>query len=746
MNQSRNRLLSQLRNAGFFAEVDDETLRELISELKWIALKAGETLLRQGDPSASMYVVAAGRLDVSIDQPCGTPIVVGEIGPGETAGEMQILTGGKRTATVRAQGNVELVELPKDVIRRLMDRNPKMAEDLAVAVRRRIRRNLVATILPKLLGPHAHEALDDIETYSEWFQLKQGEVLFHQGAPGDSLYIVISGRLRVVREDGSGSEREVGMVTRGESVGEMALFTGEARTATVYGFRDSELIRFSEEAYRQISERYPQILRHVTANIIQRLSRAISAKKRCADVENIAVVPMGREVPLTEFVTRLAVELSDHTSVLHLSRERLDSELETPGISQIPEHDPGSLRLRAWLDEQDTRYQFILYQADPIDSIWTKRCLRQADRVLLVGQAMDEFPAPETEFLMPESMRGTQRSHVVLVLLHRDRSRLPRGTGAVIRSTNARHHFHVAWDSPADFGRLSRFLAGRSIGVVLGGGGVRGYAHIGVVQALKEAGIPVDVVGGTSMGAAIASHVALETDPVDIVRLHKELHANERPYKEYTIPVISLLGGRRLNRKMEEYYGGVEIEDLWLNFFCVSTNITKAEINIHRSGSVWQAVRASLSVPGIFAPIIDHEQLLVDGCLVNNLPGDVMRDLYGGTVMVVNVTPKDDLSFESSLTEVPSASRYLRARLNPLKESIDIPTILTVIMRSSMVGSAQRLRQIVQEADFCFEPPVGGFGLTEYESIEKIVDAGYRHAQQRIEEWAKEPRFEDLLK
>ena len=741
---SHEALVSYLRTVAFFADLDHGIIKELAHDLEWSVLEPGDVLLKQGDSSESMFIIYSGRMEVLIQQAAGDEVTVGSIGPGETAGEIQILTGGKRTATVQTVEKSEVLKLNKDTFETLISTNPDMLKTLAETVHKRNRRNVLIALLPDLIGTCSDSIVSAVEASSSWISLRKGEILFRQDDAGMDLYLLICGRLGVSRTRSSGIEEVIGEIARGEIVGEMAVFSGEPRYATVYAKRDSELLHFTNEAFRTIAERYPRILLHVTTNIIQRLRRVNTGSKRRDDVKKIAVVSLGRNVPTSEFTDRLIHAIKHSEPVLTMNSAFIDNELETPGISHLSDDDPNIMRLSAWLDERESNHRYIIYETDEIGSNWMKRCLNRADRILMVLDSAEKDLADIIENFKGQIADNTHIQDLILILLHATRSIRPQGTNLLLDTLNVKAHFHIDWSSSSDFERLARYLTGKTIGLVLGGGGARGYAHIGVLRALNEAGILVDVVGGTSMGAIIASHIALGDEPEEIVRLHKELHSKDRPYKEYTLPVFSVLGGRRLNRVMERYSGNVMIEDLWMPFFCVSTDISTADRVIHRRGPLWRAVRASLSIPGIFPPVIEDEHLLVDGCLLNNLPGDIMRDLYGGLVMLVNVTPKQDLLISDSISDMPSPMKYIMNRLRRGEEAIDIPTILTLMIRSSMVSSIKKSREIIREADYYIDPPVSKFGLTDYDSIDEIVDVGYRYAQTKIEEWRNMERFREI--
>src|SRR6185436_497759 len=270
-------------------------------------------------------------------------------------------------------------------------------------------------------------------------------------------------------------------------------------------------------------------------------SAAEVAAKSAVDV---AVVALGDDVPLREFAQQLAAATTVLGSTLLLDPDDVDRQLDHEGISRVPEDDPKDAPLVAWLNVQESKFRFVIYQTDAGVSEWTERCIRQADRVLL--------------------------------LLHPDGDCVPSQTARWLQPRHIDEHHHVRRGNAADLGRLARFLAGRAVGLVLGGGGARGFAHIGILRALRDANIPIDMVGGTSMGASMAAQFALGWTPEHMLERNKHMWVTVRPHKQYTLPMVSFLSRKLSDQCTQEMYGDVQIEDLWLRFFFVSSDLVTA--------------------------------------------------------------------------------------------------------------------------------------------------------------------------
>jgi predicted acylesterase/phospholipase RssA len=387
-----------------------------------------------------------------------------------------------------------------------------------------------------------------------------------------------------------------------------------------------------------------------------------------------------------------------------------------------------------WLDRQELAHDFLLYQADPAPTAWTRLCLRQADVVLLVvNWSAGPEPGPLEQLLLGDRPQSTgPRQWVVLV--HGPGSSLATGTAGYLarRRAFSTWHCHVRQDRPADFERLARLVTGRAIGLALSGGGARGLAHIGVIQALSEAGIRFDVVGGTSMGAIVGAMHCMGHTPEHMVRVSRRAWIGGRPFRHYTLPVVSLFAGRKFDGLARMMFGETHIEDLWTGYLCMSGDLTTAQAVVHRTGPLWHAARASASMPGVAPPVIDWEgsrgaagHLLVDGGVLNNLPGDVVRASNCRRVLAVNVSPEVRLT--TDCRQMPSPLRIIAARFWSRTSRPAVPNILDILEGATMLASRAHLRAVCQAADFCLRPPVTHFGMLQFDAIDQIVRIGYEH-------------------
>ena len=236
------------------------------------------------------------------------------------------------------------------------------------------------------------------------------------------------------------------------------------------------------------------------------------------------------------------------------------------------------------------------------------------------------------------------------------------------------------------------------------GGGARAYAHLGVLRAFHESDIPIDFIGGTSMGAIVAACLAMGWSLKELQERIRQSFAETSPLTDYSLPLVGLVRGVKVETLLAHHFGKTRIEDLWLPFFCVSSNLTTARAEVHRAGLLPKALRASVSLPGILPPVVTARGLLVDGGVVNNLPVDIMRETNRGPVVAVDVA--------RDLALTPAWLKQEMAR--PLIQRLLRPPLVSILMRAGTVSGEQQYRTQIQTADAVIAPALGAIDLRDW--------------------------------
>jgi len=738
-------VLKEIQSLGssskFLSYLSDAELQTLSDGLKEVRCGSGQALIETGEKNIATYIVLEGQIEIFVVTQLGIEQTLDRVGPGGLVGEMAIASGGRRHTDARAIEASRLARIPLEIFERLLQEKPELFCYVAELVQTRFRKLQLFKQLTLFFGPvEVFEAnfLRQWISELEWLTLKSGETLFKEGELTDSAFFLITGRLRVALTKQSGDEVVIAEVGSGEMIGEMALLAEGKRSATVSALRDCVLVQMSKPVFNKLIDRYPRCLKSINRILVDRLHKTSTSHRPRSQTSSIALLPANPSVPIMEFSRDLATALARYGSVDVLTSDKVNQELHQPGIAQSKENEPTYPGLTQWLNEREESVRSLIYQADTSWSRWTERCVRQTDQLLIVGMAGSDPALGEVETKLSHGGDVGPSPHQILVLMHPSQCDRPRETATWLELRNVEQHHHLRRHSDLHYARLARFLIGESIGLVLGGGVARGYAHIGVIRALEESGITIDMIGGTSMGAWIAGQYAYGYDYEDMIRINSDVF--HRSSRDYTLPLFSLLAGRELWRRGSKYLSGVEIEDLWLPYFSVSSNLTRADVEIHKAGSLGWAIRASGSLPGIWPPINSNGELLVDGAVLNNVPIDVMRGTCPGKVIAVDVSSPLDLQENSPYGESLSGWDVLWKRLSPFGSRMELPGIFSIMTRSAELASVRAQQQIVSAglADLYLRPPVSHFGAMDLQAVREIAEAGLGYTKGMIESWQEE--------
>ena len=584
------------------------------------------------------------------------------------------------------------------------------SEDTA---RLRLRRILQRAPLFADLDP---DGLAAVERELTLLILPGGAPLFRQGDPADAVYVVASGCLGVFRHQDEVDASEpllIAEVPPGNLVGEMSLLSHGKRTRSVAALRDSEVWRLAQSSFNALTKHHPEVLPALMRSVVAR--NAVDTGKRRRQPRTFAILPAGPNVPSARFAVMLADALG-----------RIGNRVQMLGPDSVDEEPE-------WFARCEMESSFVLYRADATQTPWTELCLRQADCLIAVRSADHDGPTS-----LPFDVETAQSGAVFhrrreLVLLHEGHDPSPGSTTPLLAGGLYGHHHHVRLDIHADIDRLARLLTGHAVGVVMAGGGARAFTHIGVVKALRQSGVPIDLVGGTSMGAIVAAGVASRWNDEELNERFRRAFVDTNPLNDYTVPLISLFSGRRVTRLLRAAFGEKDIEDLVLSFYCMTANLTTSDADIHTVGRLWRWLRASVAIPGVMPPFNEAGEVHVDGGVIDNFPVRAMRRLGRGITIGVDIDTGGALAAGADVMEPWSAWQFFRRLIWRRNETLPIPSIVAILLRSALVASTARAAQDRAAADLLIVPPMNHIDLLDWTSFDAAIELGYRTTMETLD-------------
>uniref|UniRef100_A0A6Q2Y9I2 lysophospholipase n=1 Tax=Esox lucius TaxID=8010 RepID=A0A6Q2Y9I2_ESOLU len=734
-------------------------------------VKAGAVVAKQGDQEVSVQFVISGLLHVyqrMIDREEDTCLFVTH--PGELVGQLAVLTGEPLIFTVRAHRDCSFLSISKTHFYEIMRAEPTVVLKVAHTVVRR-------------MSPFVRQ----IDFALDWMAVEAGRAVYRQGDKSDSTFIVLSGRLRSVIMKEDGKKELTGEYGRGDLIGVVEALTHQNRATTVHAVRDSELAKLPEGALSSIKRKFPQVVTRLIHLLGQKILQQVNgpltgnlalhtpcskwdAGNPASNLSTVAVLPVSEEVPLTAFTLELQHALIAIGPTLLLTSDSIKQRLGAAALDSVHEY-----RLSSWLGQQEDIHRIVLYQTDYTLTPWTQRCIRQADCILIVGLGEQDPAVGELERMLEGSAVRAQKQ---LVLLHREDGPPPQGTVEWLnmRSWISRHlHlscprrvfskrslpklremyqrvFQKPVDRHSDFSRLARVLTGNAIALILGGGGARGCSQVGIMRALSEAGIPVDLVGGVSIGSLLGALYAED-------RSHSRMRMRAREWAmamrsvfqkilDLTYPITSMFSGAAFNSSIYTVFKGKQIEDLWIPYFNITTDITASTMRVHTDGSLWRYVRASMSLSGYLPPLCDPKDghLLMDGGYINNLPADVARSMGAKVVIAIDVGSQDETNL-TNYGDSLSGWWLLWKRLNPLAEKVKVLNMAEIQTRLAYVCCVRQLES-VKNSDYCeyIRPPIDRYRTLEFGKFDEIAEVGYQHGKTVFDVWIRSGVVEKMMK
>ncbi|XP_054828826.1 patatin-like phospholipase domain-containing protein 6 isoform X8 [Eublepharis macularius] len=695
--------------------------------------KAGTVIARQGDQDVSLHFVLWGCLHVyqrMIDKAEDVCLFLTQ--PGEMVGQLAVLTGEPLIFTIKANRDCTFLKISKSDFYEIMREQPSVVLSVAHTVAAR-------------MSPFVRQ----MDFAIDWMAVEAGRALYRQGDKSDCTYIVLNGRLRSVIQKGSGKKELVGEYGRGDLIGVVEALTRQARATTVHAVRDTELAKLPEGTLNNIKRRYPQVVTRLIHILSQKilgnlqqlrgpfrgsgLSVASSSEltNPASNLSTVAVLPVCDDVPMAAFTLELKHALNAIGPTLLLTSDIIRARLGASALDSIHEY-----RLSGWLAQQEDIHRIVLYQTDCTLTPWTVRCIRQADCILIVGLGDHEPMLGELEQMLENT---AVRALKQLILLHREDGPSPART---VEWLNMRSwcsgHLHIRCprrvfsrrspnklremyekvfeknaDRHSDFSRLARVLTGNTIALVLGGGGARGCSHVGVIKAMEEAGLPIDLIGGTSIGSFIGALYAEERSAVRTKQRAREwaksMNSVFATVLDLTYPITSMFSGSAFNASIHKVFQDKQIEDLWLPYFNVTTDITASAMRVHKDA-------------------------------------DIARNMGAKTVVAIDVGSQDETDL-CNYGDSLSGWWLLWKRLNPWAQKVKVPDMAEIQSRLAYVSCVRQL-EVVKSSSYCeyIRPPIDRFKTMDFGKFDEIYDVGYQHGKVVFGGWCRGDIIEKMVK
>jgi NTE family protein len=533
---------------------------------------------------------------------------------------------------------------------------------------------------------------------ASWFSLPGGASLYEAGEEAEQFYLLRAGRLGAFRSTEGHETQFLGVIRPGEPAGEMALIAGAPHSASVVALRDSEVLTLTRDEFFRSVETDPAVMTELARLMILR-NRQSAGGAVMGEPSVFGFIGLSAAVRVRPLVAEIASRIG-----------KLGYRATIVGIEAL-------LAPTEWFSNVERDHDFVLYVAEADELSWKSLVGRQGDRLFRIANGADTPPPNLPEAVAADPLQVQQL--VDLILLHPPDQTAPRGSELWAETMRPARLFHLRDGNVGDCERIARVITGQSVGLVLSGGAARAYAHIGAIRALHERGVPIDFLGGVSMGAIIAAGVGMGWDDPELEARIRKAFVETSPLDDIAFPMIAMTHGEKVRERLTEHFGDRMIADLWLPFFCVSANLTTGAYQLHRGGLVREALRASISLPGVLPPVTSGNDVLVDGAVVKNYPADIMRAIQLGPIVGVDVGRGRSIE-AADVSPPPTLWNWLLSG-----EWRRGPPIVSVLMRSATVRAGPELALAHAATDVLVLPNVDNIEIRDWKAFDPGVEAGY---------------------
>jgi len=551
---------------------------------------------------------------------------------------------------------------------------------------------------------------DDLDPVVEYRSLHAGEVLFERGDEANDMYFLLLGKLRATGSNDSGKTIVLGDILHGESVGEMGLLNNGKRNATVTAMRHSLVAHIGRESFEKLYSKHPEVLLRTSQTVIDRLNLANERAGGGSVQEDkvISLIDATNDSTCTTFTDQMLDHMCKDGSTVHLN-ESDKNELES------------------LISAQEREYPFIALRGN--DPEWISEAVSLSDSLVFICREHDLETFLELKEKLGISDAQWALADRQLVLVY-EGDEHPHEVSQWFKHFDPEQILKARELNRKDVDRASRMIRDRGIGLVLGGGGAHGFAHLGVIKALEERDIPIDFVCGSSVGAIMGAGVAMDWPMDEIMSKVRTEISEDNPLNDYTVPMIALLKGERMLMKLKKHFDQ-NIEQTWVNFMCIASDYQNGQIQLLDTGSMYKSISASISIPGVLPPSILNDHFVLDGGVLDNVPVGSLRKKFKGRIVTSDLSVIKEYNVQDE--RLPSGTKVFLNRLNPFAKKLRTPRLMNVIMKSMTLGSINRKEQNKSMSDLYINSQVQK-GFLAWKEFDAIVDAGYKRAREILDE------------
>jgi predicted acylesterase/phospholipase RssA len=591
-------------------------------------------------------------------------------------------------------------------------------------------------------------------------RFEAGDVIVEEGGTGDGMYLVRAGEVGILAPGTTAAQDQlVGRCGRGEHFGEMALISGAPRSNTVVAALDAELLFLRKQDFDELLATEPRLSVRLSQVLSARLRRGGRAGRTapriivcCGTAGDEATVRMARGLgeAIVAEVARDVLLLDLGPAGGAASPDRLAAALRAVGeggqleaalcepigerLWRLGTRDAPGLRpalpasrMAPLLEAAARAFPFVVVAtAEWMPPDVLQRCLKQAGAVVLqVGDTADavQRAASWREAVCRESPSVEPKITVAV-----EPSRAPRldWLEAIARLDRPTCRLPLAPAAPGAarlYRTAARQLLGIAVGLALGGGGGRAAAHIGVLEVFEREGVPIDAVAGTSAGAIVGAAYAFGFSPAELLGTwQREFVTN--PFTRYAFSKTAFFSPRPLELRLQRIFGEARLEALPLRYFAVATDLVSGEEVALDQGPLWEAVRASLSVPALLPPLANAGRYLVDGAVANNVPGDLLKRRGARLAIAVNVTPRTAFGLGPAPDAAHGWFGQQVRRLAPVREFLDAPSAIQIVMRAWEIEALHTVSTRAHAFDVHIHPAVDEVPTLEFRNSEPVTARG----------------------